>query len=176
MFFLAITLCDNGGTPKVMDRLEDIFVPPTFPHLVSKANHMEVSKVQPKYQCVAMAKLHDLLAQPTIDRANVIHRVVVVHNEEGVVQLKGALTRQYQPLGVLLDFSVQPLMLGKVAIDGLGLIDVDLDPCPSHISTSMGGSKKAQGLTKQKIMIQVNSNKPTDYCVGLSNGHACYIL
>jgi hypothetical protein len=33
----------------VMDRLEDIFVPPTFPHLVSKANHMEVSKVQPKY-------------------------------------------------------------------------------------------------------------------------------
>ncbi len=90
--------------------------------------------------------------------------------------MKGALTRQYQPLGVLLDFSVQPLMLGKVAIDGLGLIDVDLDPCPSHISTSMGGSKKAQGLTKQKIMIQVNSNKPADYCVGLSNGRACYIL
>jgi hypothetical protein len=31
-----------------------------------------------------MAKLHDLLAWPTIDRTNVIPHVVVVHNEEGV--------------------------------------------------------------------------------------------
>jgi hypothetical protein len=51
-------------------------------------------------------------------------------------------------------------MLGKV-VDGLGLIDVDLDPCPYQILTSMGGSKKARGLTKQKIMIHVNFNKPT---------------
>jgi hypothetical protein len=50
---------------------------------------------------------------------------------------------------VLLDFGVQQLMLGKIAIDGFGLIDVDLDPCPYHILTSMGGSKKTQSLTKQ---------------------------
>jgi hypothetical protein len=49
---------------------------------------------------------------------------------------------------VLLDFGVQPLMLGKVVVDGLGLIDVDIDMCPYHILTSMGGSKKAQGLSK----------------------------
>jgi hypothetical protein len=30
-------------------------------------------------------------------------------------------------------------MLGKVVVDGLGLIDVDLDPYPYHILTSMGG-------------------------------------
>jgi hypothetical protein len=30
----------------VMVRLKDTFVPPTVPHLVSEANHMEVSKVQ----------------------------------------------------------------------------------------------------------------------------------
>jgi hypothetical protein len=33
-------------------------------------------------------------------------------------------------------------MLGKITIDGLRLIDVDFDPCPYHILTSMGGSKK----------------------------------
>jgi hypothetical protein len=33
---------------------------------------------------------------------------------------------------MLLDYGVQPLMLGKVVVDGLGLIDADLDPC--HIT------------------------------------------
>jgi hypothetical protein len=37
-----------------------------------------------------MAKLRDLPTQPTIDRTSVIHGFVVVHNEEGMVQLKGA--------------------------------------------------------------------------------------
>jgi len=53
-----------------------------------------------------------------------------VHNEEGMFQLKGASTHWHQPHRVLLDSNVQPLMLGKVTIDGLGLIDVNLDPCP----------------------------------------------
>jgi hypothetical protein len=43
---------------------------------------------------------------------------------------------------VLLDFGTQPLMLGKVVVDGLGLIDADLDPCPYQILTSMGGLEK----------------------------------
>jgi hypothetical protein len=34
-------------------------------------------------------------------------------------------------------------MLGKVDVDGLGLIDADLDPCPYQILTSMGKSKEA---------------------------------
>jgi hypothetical protein len=50
---------------------------------------------------------------------------------------------------VLLDFGVQQLMLGKIAIDDFGLIDVDLDPCPYHILTSISGSKKTQRSTKQ---------------------------
>jgi len=32
--------------------------------------------------------------------------------------------------------------LGKAAIDSLGLINVNLDPCPYHILTSMGGRIK----------------------------------
>jgi hypothetical protein len=39
-----------------------------------------------------MAKLHDLPNRATIDRTNAIPWVMVVHNEEGMVQLKGALT------------------------------------------------------------------------------------
>jgi hypothetical protein len=38
--------------------------------------------------------------------------------------------------------------LGKVVVGGVGLTNVDFDPCPYHILTFMGGSKKAQGLTK----------------------------
>jgi len=73
---------------------------------------------------------------------------VVVDNEEGVVQLKGALAQRYQPFRVLLDFGVQPLMLGKATVNGLGLINVDLDPCPYHILTTMGGLEKTRRLTK----------------------------
>jgi hypothetical protein len=39
-------LCENGGILKVMVRSEDTFVPPAIPHPFSKANCMEVSKVQ----------------------------------------------------------------------------------------------------------------------------------
>jgi hypothetical protein len=56
-------------------------------------------------------------------------------------------------------------MLGKTIVNGFGLIDVNLDPCPYQTLTSMGGSKKAQGLTKHEIVIQVNINKPTNYTI-----------
>jgi hypothetical protein len=56
-------------------------------------------------------------------------------------------------------------MLGKIVIDGLGLTYANFDPWPYQILTSMGGLKKAQGLTKQEIMIQVNPNKPTNYII-----------
>jgi hypothetical protein len=38
-----------------------------------------------------MAKFHDLPTQLVINQTNVIHGVVVLYNEEGVFQLKGAL-------------------------------------------------------------------------------------
>jgi len=63
------------------------------------------------------------------------------------------LTHQYQPQNVMLDSNVQPLMLGKMAMDGLGLINVNFKPCPYQILTSMGGSKKAQRLAKPKMVI-----------------------
>jgi hypothetical protein len=93
MFRLAATLCENGGTPKMTIRSKDIFMPPLVPHPISEASCTKVSKVQLESWHAAMAKLHDLPTRPTIDQTNVILEVVVVHNEEGVVQLKGALAQ-----------------------------------------------------------------------------------
>ncbi len=53
-----------------------------------------------------------------------------MHNEEGMFQLKGASTCWHQPHRVLLDSSVQPLMLGKAIINGLGLTNVKFGPMP----------------------------------------------
>ncbi len=38
---------------------------------------------------------------------------------------------------------MRQLMLGKIIVNGFGLINVDLDPCPYHILTSIGGLEKA---------------------------------
>jgi hypothetical protein len=53
---------------------------------------MEVSKVEPKSWHAIVVKFHDLLEHATIDQINVTPRVVVVHDEEGMCQLRGALT------------------------------------------------------------------------------------
>jgi hypothetical protein len=44
-------------------------------------------------------------------------------------------------------------MLGKIIVEGLGLTNVDLEPCPYQILTSMGRSKWVQGLTKHEVVI-----------------------
>jgi hypothetical protein len=56
-------------------------------------------------------------------------------------------------------------MLGEIVINGFGLTDVDIDLCPYQILTCMGGLEKARRLTKQEIVIQVNSNKLTNYII-----------
>jgi hypothetical protein len=33
-------------------------------------------------------------------------------------------------------------MLGKIVVDGIRLTNANLDPCPYHILTSMGGLEK----------------------------------
>jgi hypothetical protein len=56
-------------------------------------------------------------------------------------------------------------MLGKAIVDGLGLINVNLKSCPYQMLTFMGRLEKAQKFTKQEIVIQFNSNKPTYYAI-----------
>ncbi len=114
---------------------------------------MEVSKVQLESWHVGVAKLHDFLTWPTIDQAHVIPSVVVCITREGLFQLKRALACRYQ-LGK--DSSAQPLMLGKAIVDGLGLIDANLYPCPAISNFDINGWVK-EGT-------KVNQTRDCDPC------------
>jgi hypothetical protein len=46
------------------------------------------------------------------------------------ILLKGVLGKQYQLQKVMLNFDNQPLMLGKVVVEGLGLTNENLKRCP----------------------------------------------
>jgi hypothetical protein len=48
----------------------------------------------------------------------------------------------YQPHMILLDLKTQPLMLDKTIMEGLGLTNVNLEPCSYQILTLMGESKR----------------------------------
>jgi hypothetical protein len=50
-------------------------------------------------------------------------------------------------------------MLGRAAIEGLGLTKGTLELCPFTINTSTGGSEKAYGLTAQPLVVKF---KPDD--------------
>jgi hypothetical protein len=54
-------------------------------------------------------------------------------------------------------------MLGKAVVEGLRLIDANLELCMYQILTSMGGSKKAWGITKHEVIIQINPIRLVDY-------------
>ncbi len=137
-----------------------------------------MSKVQPKSWHVVVAELHDLLTWLGIDRTNVILGVVVVHNEEIMFQLKGASTCWHQPHKLLLDSSVQPLMLGKVTIDGLGLTDVNLDPCPYQNFDIHGWVREVMKVNQIRNYDPSQSQQANRlHCYASpSNGRACYIL
>jgi hypothetical protein len=66
------------------------------------------------------------------------------------------------PRRVLLDSGVQPLMLGASAIEGLGLTKDALEKCPWTISTSMGGTEHATGITKIELSLQLNPDNVED--------------
>ncbi len=48
-------------------------------------------------------------------------------------------------------------------MEGLRLTNVDLEPCPYKILTSMGGSEKVHKISKHEVVIQINPIRPTNY-------------
>ena len=61
---------------------------------------------------------------------------------------------QVLPHKVLLDTGVQPMMLGKLLAQSLGLSASNLDPCPFTIATSLGGTEQPTGLTKETLRLR----------------------
>jgi hypothetical protein len=64
-----------------------------------------------------------------MDQTWVLPNLVVVHNQKGVIHMKGGSRQYYQRHRILLDSGVQPLMLGKATVEGLRLTNVNLEPC-----------------------------------------------
>jgi len=77
---------------------------------------------------------------------------------------------------ILLDLGVQVLMLGIVVVGGLRLTNVNWEPCLYYILTTMGWSKRTQGITKHEVIIQVNHVKLADYTMVVNIKFLFYIL
>jgi hypothetical protein len=73
---------------------------------------------------------------PTTNRASVVPCMIVIRNEEGVFQLRGLLEQWYELQIIILNLCVQPLMLSKTTIKGMGLTNANLEQCLNQILTS----------------------------------------
>jgi hypothetical protein len=80
----------------------------------------------------------------------------VVDNFEGIFQLVGPKGKVFVSRRVLLDSGAQPLMLGASAIVELELTKDTLKECPWTISTSMGETERAKGITKVELSLKLN--------------------
>jgi hypothetical protein len=110
----------------------------------------------------AATRVKTMPARPAIERSSITPRVVVVDNFQGIFQLVEPKRKVFVPRRVLLDLGAQPLMLGAPAIEGLELTKDALEKCPWTISTFMGGTEYATGITKAELSFQLNPNNVED--------------
>ena len=62
----------------------------------------------------------------------------------------------------MLYFGAQPLILGKVAFNGLGMKRSDVDKCPFQIQTSVGGVGSTKWLTRDPLRLTFLHGHHTD--------------
>lgn len=110
----------------------------------------------------AASRVKTMAARLAIERSSMTPGVVVVDNSQGIFQLVGPKGRVYVPRRVLLDSGAEPLMLGASAIEGLGLTEDTLATCPWTISTSMGGTEHATGITEKELVLKLNQDDVED--------------
>ena len=78
---------------------------------------------------------------------------LVNDNNVLVVGRTGGNATRATPVRVMMDFSAQPVMIGKRLAQELGLNADDLEPCPFTIITSVGGTERATGYTRQPLQL-----------------------
>ena len=103
---------------------------------------------------VSTSYLATIPARATRERLQVKPGVVRLANSSHVFSVARGDTSQVFPQKVLLDTGAQPVMLGKLLAQSLGLLSSDLDPCPFTIATSLGGTEQPTGLTKEPLRLQ----------------------
>jgi hypothetical protein len=110
----------------------------------------------------AAARVKTMPARPAIERSSISLGVVVVDNSQGIFQLVGPKGKVFVPWRVLLDSGAQLLMLEASAVAGLELMKDTLEECPWTISTSMGGTEHATGITKAELSLKLNQEDVED--------------
>jgi len=102
-----------------------------------------------------VAYLSDVAARPARERQNLRPGVVRLVNDNNVlvVSRTGDNTTRATPLRVMMDSGAQPVMIGKRLAQELGLSAADLEPCPFTIVTSVGGTERAIGYTRQPLQL-----------------------
>jgi hypothetical protein len=79
--------------------------------------------------------------------------VVIVHNEDGGFLVERVIGMTLSIPKDFIRFSCSIYYVGKMAMEGIDLTSVNLEPCSYQILMSMGESKKAWGLIKHEVVI-----------------------
>ena len=112
------------------------------------------------------AYLADISARSARERQSLHPGVVRLVNDNGlfVVARTGNSSIRATPLRVLLDSGAQPVMIGKRLADDLGLTVADFEPCPFTILTSLGGTERATGITRNPLQLIFRVGNGPTYC------------
>ena len=102
----------------------------------------------------AAVYLASVSARPARERQQLKPGVVRLVNHGHVFSVSSGKRKSVFPTRVLCDTGAQPVMIGKRLADDLQITASDLEPCPFMIATSVGGTEKASGMTKEALRLQ----------------------
>jgi hypothetical protein len=152
IFKMVATMCERGSSTATNAMKTEV-------HLEAVVDSEEDTMQE---LLAAAARVKTMPARPIIERPSISPGVVVVDNSQGIFQHVGPKGKVFLPRQVLLDSGAQPLMLGTSAIAGLELTKDTLEECLWTISTSMGGTEHATGITKAELSHKLNQEDVED--------------
>jgi hypothetical protein len=152
VFKMVATMCERGSSTATNAMKTEVHLEPV------------VDSEEDTVQGLLSAAVHvkTMPARPAIERSSISPGMVVVHNSQGIFQLVGPKGKVFVSRRVLLDLGAQPLMLGASAIIGLELTKDTFEECSWTISTSMGGTECATGITKAELSLKLNQEEVED--------------
>ena len=102
----------------------------------------------------AAVYLASVSARPARERQQLKPGVVRLINHGHVFSVSSGKRQGVFPTRVLLDTGAQPVMIGRRLADELHITANDLEPCPFMIATSVGGTERASGMTREALCLQ----------------------
>jgi hypothetical protein len=152
VFKMVATMCERGSSTATNAMKTEVHLEPVVDNEEDTMQELLAAAVRVK----------TMPARPAIERSSISPGVVVVDNSQGIFQLVGPKGKVFVPRRVLLDSGAQPLMLGASAVAGLELTKDTLEECPWTISTSMGWTECATGITKAELSLKLNQKDVED--------------